>query len=121
MVGRRWNAAMTATGFVGLSSLRKILLALSATTALALAGCETVGGVGGSPSRGDIEDSQTASTDIASLSDVVEKNRNDSEAWNMRGSAYARSGQYDLAIKDFNQALTLNPSFAQARSNRALV
>ena len=86
-----------------------------------LAGCETMGGVTAGSSPVETEDRQVASTDIASLSAVVQKNPNDAEAWNMRGSAYARSSQYDLAVKDFNQALTLQPNFAQALANRALV
>src|SRR5262245_13386253 len=98
---------------------RIALLALAAA-ALGLAGC-VMDGLGTTSQRGDIEDSQTASTDIASLTDVVGKNPDDAEAYNMRGSAYARSGQYDAAIKDFDRALAINPNFAQARANRALV
>lgn len=39
----------------------------------------------------------------------------------MRGSAYGKSGRYKEALRDFDQAIALNPNFYQAYANRALV
>lgn len=40
------------------------------------------------------------------------------EAFNNRGIAYYKLGQYSMAIKDFNQAIRLKPDFAEAFYNR---
>ena len=38
-----------------------------------------------------------------------------------RGVAYYYKGEYDPALRDFDQAIKLNPDFAQAFDNRGLV
>ncbi len=44
----------------------------------------------------------------------------DAKAYNNRGTAYARKGQYDQAISDFNKALEINPRDAPAYNNRGI-
>ena len=39
-------------------------------------------------------------------------------AYQNRGIAYSRRGQYDEAIEDFNAALSIRPSFMEAYSSR---
>ncbi len=45
-----------------------------------------------------------------------ENNVNLANAFYNRGITYGHKGEYDLAIQDFDQALRLNPSFAQLAS-----
>jgi tetratricopeptide (TPR) repeat protein len=47
-----------------------------------------------------------------------ETQQNLARAFSSRGLAYARKGQYDHAIEDFDQAIRLNPNDAVAFSNR---
>ena len=42
-------------------------------------------------------------------------------AYNNRGNAYTAKGAYDLAIKDYDRAVELNPNYAKAFNNRAVV
>ena len=57
---------------------------------------------------------------IASLTDVIQRNPNDPTAYNTRGIAYAKIGQYQNAIEDFTKAIQLDPHFSGAYTNRAL-
>jgi tetratricopeptide (TPR) repeat protein len=94
------------------------LRALAAICALAMAGCTTA-----NVALLDDEELQAIAspTNIASLSDVVRRNPNDPQAYNMRGSVYGRAGRYQEALEDFNQAIRIDPKYAQAYANRALV
>ena len=91
---------------------------------LALAGCETMGRGAGSPQQRVAvleEDTQGTSTvNIASLSEVIQRNPSDPGAYNTRGAAYARVGRYGDAISDFNKAVQIDPNNAPAYTNRAL-
>ena len=58
---------------------------------------------------------------IASLTQVIKTNPSDHNALNLRGTAYAQSKRYKLALKDFNRSISLNPNYYQAYSNRALI
>jgi tetratricopeptide (TPR) repeat protein len=42
-------------------------------------------------------------------------------AFNNRGNAYARQGQYDLAIQDYDKSINLDPNFAKPLNNRGVV
>ncbi len=46
------------------------------------------------------------------------KHQNSAEAYNNRGLAFYGLKQYDWAIKDYNQALKLDPAFTTAYNNR---
>jgi hypothetical protein len=65
------------------------IVALVATAALA--GCQTVG----SSQTSEVEDNQFAASpaNIASLTGVVQRNPNDPQAYNMRGSVFGQSGR----------------------------
>jgi Flp pilus assembly protein TadD len=43
----------------------------------------------------------------------------DAEAYNHRGIAYYKQGQYDQAIADYTKALEINPKYADVYNNRA--
>ena len=67
------------------------------------------------------EKAQGSEANIASLSAVVDRNPNDAEAYNVRGTAYGRAGMLSQALRDFNRAIALNRRFHQAFANRALI
>jgi len=87
--------------------------------ALALSACKTVG----SSAVGEDEDQLQAASpaNIASLSDVVQRNPNDAQAYNMRGSVLGRAGRPQEALADFNKAIAIDPNYAQAYANRGQV
>ena len=92
--------------------------------AAALAGCETYGGGGAAATRqfAVVETDSTGATNvnIASLTEVIQRNPNDAGAYVTRGAAYARSGQFNDAIGDFSKAVQIDPNSASAYNNRAL-
>ena len=49
---------------------------------------------------------------------AVPKKEKDAEAYNNRGVAWQRKGDYDRAITDYTKAIELNPRFAEAYYNR---
>src|SRR5262245_40529207 len=77
-----------------------------------LAGCQHTNL--GTPTA-ETEDSRVAASpaNIDSLTDVVTRNPNDPQAYNVRGSVYGQGGRNQEALADFNKALSLDPNFAQ--------
>ncbi|MCP4935477.1 MAG: tetratricopeptide repeat protein [bacterium] len=62
-----------------------------------------------------------ARQNLASLSEVVRRNPTNVNALNMRGTAFAKSHDYERALADFNAAIDIDPQYYQAYGNRALV
>ena len=91
---------------------------------LALGACsETLGSFTGPSAKVaelDPDNSGAAKGNLASLSDVIQRNPNDPVAYNTRGVAYAKVGQFPQAIEDFSRAIQLDPHFSGAYTNRAL-
>ncbi|RZK81485.1 MAG: tetratricopeptide repeat protein, partial [Methylobacterium sp.] len=102
--------------------LQRALLGLAALASVGLAGCETVGSAAGSRQFAVLEADTTGATNvnIASLTEVVQRNPNDAAAYNTRGAAYARAGQFNDAIGDFTKAVQIDPNSGSAYNNRAL-
>ena len=120
--------------------------------ALALAGCATLGGP---PSAKDDALYATSQSNLASLTEVIEKHPDDPQAYNMRGSVLAQAGspngrspistrrsasiptmrrptptaacstgrpdKLDLALADYNKALSHRRRYAPAYLGRGIV
>ena len=94
------------------------LLAAMAAVSLTISGCATTS----TPVDAiQLDSAQGTSENISSLTEVIRRNPNDPEGYNVRGAAYGRSGQFSNAISDFDTAIKLKPSFYQAYANRALI
>ena len=96
-----------------------------AATALMLAACsETIGGFNPTTHVAEVDAGAAAQAsnagNIASLTEVIERNPRDPAAYNTRGVVYAKLGQYSNAIEDFSHTIELDPNFSGAYTNRAL-
>src|SRR5262249_48998633 len=108
-LGKRGTGSMTGTQTrIPAGRLGAILLA----TGL-VGGCT---GIGMSVTEPDPNVAAT-STNIASLTEVVQRNPNDPQAYNVRGAVLGRAGRNEEALADFNKAVSINPGFAQAYAN----
>src|SRR3954467_12218627 len=98
-----------------------VMSAVAVAAALLLAGCSGAGLISAPGwDTGDTTDAGSAAN-LASLSEVVQRNPSDPQAYNIRGSVYGQTGAYALALADFNKAVTLDPRYAQAFANRGLL
>src|SRR5260370_34073861 len=91
--------------------------------ALALGACSTTLNLGGSTSSPAVDGGAQAASpaNIASLTEVVERNPNDAQAYNMRGSVLGRAGRNQEALADFDHAIAIDGNYAQAYANRGQV
>ena len=100
---------------------RAALIGPALILSLGLAGCETVGAVGsvGTGVAEVVPQSKDTGVNIESLTDVIARNPNDSEAYNTRGAAYARIGNFTDAIADFTKAVQLTSIRPSSSTRRA--
>ena len=106
------------TGRLSLKAI-SVRAGLSLASALALAGCsETIGGLSPSGHVAEVDADAGAQAsnagNLASLTDVIQRNPHDAVAYNTRGVVYAKLGRYSNAIEDFTHAIDINPHFAGA-------
>src|SRR5262249_45825977 len=89
--------------------------------AVALAGCATSNVANTALTEDDGSQQAASPANIASLTEVVTRNPNDAQAYNVRGSVLGRAGRNQEALADFNRAVELDPNYAQAYANRGQV
>ena len=86
-----------------------------------LAGCATRRPRRRGPGRTRIPSQAASPANIASLTEVVQRNPNDAQAYNVRGSVLGRAGRNQEALADFDRAIALDANYAQAYANRGQV
>src|SRR6185437_2545512 len=95
------GGSVIATGIVMARSQYGFAMAAALLASFGLAGCESMSNVG---SHGTgvaelaTESPQEASTNIASLTEVIKNHPNSAVAYNTRGVAYARIGRFQEAV-----------------------
>lgn len=60
-------------------------------------------------------------TELSLFTDVVEKSPNKPRGWGSRADYYKETGNYQLALQDYNRAIQLNPMYSTALHNRAAI
>ena len=106
------------------TSVRTAARAALLLAAAALAACSTtldLSGGSSTPATEDAEAQATSPANIASLTEVVQRNPNDAQAYNMRGSVLGRAGRNQEALADFDRAIGIDANYAQAYANRGQV
>ena len=98
---------------------------LAVAAALAVAACgETFGGMAPgarvAETEADAAAQASSAGNLASLTQIIERNPQDPASYNTRGVVYAKLGRYSSAVADFSHAIELDPHFAGAYTNRAL-
>ena len=89
--------------------------------AVLLAGCSSDAFLSTTMPEAQEAAAATSEANLASLTSVVERNPNDPQAYNTRGSVYGQAGRYEQALADFDKAISLDAKYAQAYANRGLV
>ena len=124
----RFNSRASRTGPAGGRPALAVVLITTAALGVSLGGCGTIG-VGSVSPTTETEDNQLAASpaNIASLTEVVQRNPNDAQAYNMRGSVLGRAGRnqealadFDHAIADYSEALRVGPRSAVILTNRGI-
>src|SRR5258708_32051964 len=107
----------------GPRNIHTVFPAALVAAAFALAGCgATIGNIDLTGSSQEQDTTQAATpTNLASLTEVVQRNPNDAQAYNMRGSVLGRAGRNQEALADFDRAIALDANYAQAYANRGQV
>lgn len=100
---------MTADRMTGVNKRHLTAFLFVSVSLLALVGCQT-----GNPEDViSIDRAQGSEGNITSLTQVIRNNPSAPQAYNVRGSAYGKAGDFNQALKDFNRAIALNPKFYQ--------
>src|SRR5215208_5805372 len=88
-----------------------------------LAGCSTTALTPSANAVSESEEAQLAASpaNIASLTEVVQRNPSDPQAYNMRGAVLGLAGRHEEALQDFNKAIAIRPDTAEAYYNRGLL
>src|ERR1700733_3122120 len=72
----------------------------------------------------DGKDRTPPSLQILGCSSLIKSSANDpkvlASAYNNRGNAFTSEGRYDLAIRDYDQSIKLDPHFAKPFNNRGV-
>src|SRR5215212_4964063 len=108
---------------IGPRHLRTISRGALVIAACALGACgATIGTLDLTGSQGEQDTTQSATpTNVASLTEVVQRNPNDAQAYNMRGSVLGRAQRNQEALADFDRAIALDANYTQAYANRGQV
>lgn len=73
------------------------------------------------PEGSQVSSDRRRGAEYDKLTDAINSNPQDADAYYKRGNVLARLREYDLASKDFGRAIELNPRDAQAYNNRCWV